>query len=153
MERYKSSVLLSISLAYCLFCSKSEISATNEIISERAITLECDLDNQLPLNPDKIKNIAIICSAHTDIAYKALNHMKEAFEERYWSELFYGKENGKFQLNLWRANEIIFEEAGILKEHYSTTNICTCCNPGYLFSHRASHGKRGNLGAFLQLKP
>ena len=25
-------------------------------------------------------------------------------------------------------------------------------NPDYLFSHRASHGKRGNLGAFLMLK-
>ncbi|NLL79860.1 MAG: peptidoglycan editing factor PgeF [Clostridiales bacterium] len=61
------------------------------------------------------------------------------------------KGNGKFQLDLWKANELILREAGIPKEQISVTDICTCCNPDYLFSHRASHGKRGNLGAFLSL--
>lgn len=94
-----------------------------------------------------------ICQSCYEVSEDVIVQFQEAFDEKYWPELFYGKENGKYQLNLWRANELIFEEAGILKEHYSTTNICTCCNPGYLFSHRASHGKRGNLGAFLQIKP
>ena len=93
-----------------------------------------------------------ICQSCYEVSEDVINQFKKAFEEKYWTELFYGKEDGKYQLNLWRANELIFEEAGILKEHYSTTNVCTCCNPGYLFSHRASRGKRGNLGAFLQLK-
>lgn len=93
-----------------------------------------------------------ICQSCYEVSKDVTDAFKEAFEERYWKELFYKKENEKYQLDLWRANELIFEEAGILPEHYSTTNICTCCNPGYLFSHRASHGKRGNLAAFLQLK-
>lgn len=93
-----------------------------------------------------------ICQSCYEVSEDVIEQFKEAFDEKYWQELFYGKEDGKFQLNLWRANELIFEEAGILKEHCSTTNVCTCCNPGYLFSHRASKGKRGNLGAFLQLK-
>ena len=93
-----------------------------------------------------------ICQSCYEVSEDVIVQFKEAFEEKLWNELFYAKENGKYQLNLWRANELIFEEAAILKEHYSTTNICTCCNPGYLFSHRASHGKRGNLGAFLQIK-
>lgn len=58
----------------------------------------------------------------------------------------------KYQLNLWKANELVLLEAGIKKEHISYPGICTCCNPEFLFSHRASHGKRGNLGAFLCLK-
>lgn len=58
----------------------------------------------------------------------------------------------KYQLDLWKANEIIFLEAGVRKEHLAVTDICTCCNPKLLFSHRASHGKRGNLGGFLYLK-
>lgn len=66
-------------------------------------------------------------------------------------ELFYRKENGKYQLNLWRANEIVLTEAGVKPEHLAVTDICTCCNPKNLFSHRASHGKRGNLAAFLCL--
>lgn len=57
----------------------------------------------------------------------------------------------KYQLDLWKANEIVLLEAGVTKEHLSVTDICTCCNPDLLFSHRASHGKRGNLGAFLCL--
>ena len=68
------------------------------------------------------------------------------------SEILYRKENGKYQLDLWRTNEIILEEAGVKKENIATTNICTCCNSQYLFSHRATQGKRGNLGAFLMIK-
>ncbi len=67
-------------------------------------------------------------------------------------EILTGRGNGKYQLDLWKSNEIVLLEAGIQKKHLSVTNICTCCNPGLLFSHRASHGKRGNLGAFLMLK-
>lgn len=62
------------------------------------------------------------------------------------------KKNGKFQLDLWKANQHILEEAGVLGEHLAVTNICTCCNASLLFSHRATNGKRGNLGAFLALK-
>ena len=65
---------------------------------------------------------------------------------------YYKKENGKYQLNLWMANKIIFLEAGIPEENISMPNLCTCCNPDFLFSHRASHGKRGNLGAFLGIR-
>lgn len=57
----------------------------------------------------------------------------------------------KFQLDLWKANEIVLKEAGILPEHLAVTNICTCCNPDKLFSHRASKGRRGNLAAMLAL--
>lgn len=66
-------------------------------------------------------------------------------------EILIEKENGKYQLDLWHANEIVLLEAGIKQEHLSVTDICTCCNPKLLFSHRASRGKRGNLGAFLVL--
>ncbi len=58
---------------------------------------------------------------------------------------------GKYQLNLWKANERVLLEAGIRPEHLAVTNICTCCNDKLLFSHRASQGRRGNLGAFIKL--
>jgi hypothetical protein len=68
------------------------------------------------------------------------------------SEILLDKGAGKYQLDLWKANEIVLREAGIKKEHLSVTDLCTCCNPKLLFSHRASAGKRGNLGAFLMLR-
>ena len=61
------------------------------------------------------------------------------------------KGNGKYQLDLWRANEIILQEAGIPAQQIQVTDLCTCHNKDYFFSHRASQGKRGNLGAFLGL--
>ncbi len=63
-----------------------------------------------------------------------------------------GKIQGKYQLDLWRANQVVLMDAGVKEENIQTTEICTCCNPELLFSHRASHGQRGNLGAFLGIK-
>jgi copper oxidase (laccase) domain-containing protein len=67
-------------------------------------------------------------------------------------EILINKGNGKYQLDLWKTNEIVLLEAGILPEHLAVTNICTCCNSEILFSHRASQGKRGNLAAFMMIK-
>ena len=67
-------------------------------------------------------------------------------------EILIEKGGGKYQLDLWKSNEIVLRDAGILPEHLAVTNLCTCCNPNFLFSHRASHGKRGNLAAFLGLR-
>lgn len=63
-----------------------------------------------------------------------------------------GKEAGKYQLDLWLANVVVLRSAGIPLEQIDVTDICTNCNQEYLFSHRASGGKRGNLGAFLVMK-
>lgn len=66
--------------------------------------------------------------------------------------LLQGREPGKYQLDLWLANTLILRKAGIPLQQIAITDICTCHNPDYLFSHRASRGKRGNLGAFLMLR-
>lgn len=63
-----------------------------------------------------------------------------------------GQREGKYQLDLWLANLMILRLAGIPLTQIAVTDVCTCHNPEYLFSHRASQGKRGNLGAFLMLK-
>ena len=61
------------------------------------------------------------------------------------------KGNGKYLLDLRAANRLILLEAGVPERNIELPGICTCCNPDYLFSHRASNGKRGNLAAFLGL--
>ena len=93
-----------------------------------------------------------ICQECYEVSEDVILEFKKSFAPEHWEKLFYKKENGKYQLNLWEANKIIFTEAGITENHISMPGICTCCNPEFLFSHRASHGKRGNLGAFLGLK-
>ena len=93
-----------------------------------------------------------ICQDCYEVSEDVIEQFKENFEEEQWDSLFYEKPDGKYQLDLWEANHQIMLEAGIREEHISLPNLCTCCNPEFLFSHRASHGKRGNLGAFLGIK-
>lgn len=90
-----------------------------------------------------------ICQDCYEVSEDVIEEFRKSFSLEMWKELFYQKENGKYQLNLWKANEQIMLECGIRKEHISVTDICTCCNPMLLYSHRASKGKRGNLAAFL----
>lgn len=94
-----------------------------------------------------------ICQDCYEVSQDVIEEFKKSFRTEQYPVLFYQKENGKYQLNLWEANRLILEEAGILPDHISMPNLCTCCNPQFLFSHRASQGKRGNLGAFLELLP
>ncbi|WP_070041325.1 peptidoglycan editing factor PgeF [Robinsoniella peoriensis] len=93
-----------------------------------------------------------ICQDCYEVSEDVILQFRENYDPALWDSLFYKKANGKYQLNLWKANESVFLEAGIIKEHISITDICTCCNPEILYSHRASQGKRGNLAAFLALK-
>lgn len=94
-----------------------------------------------------------ICQACYEVSEDVADAFAAAFQkpgqER---EILISKDDGKYQLDLWRANEIVLMEAGIPKEQIQTTDLCTCHNSRFLFSHRASHGRRGNLGAFLGLR-
>ena len=93
-----------------------------------------------------------VCMDCYEVSEDVIEQFKEAFEKKYWEDFFYKKENGKYQLNLWKANELIFLESGILPEHMAITNVCTHCNSKILYSHWTMGNNRGNLCAFLALK-
>lgn len=92
-----------------------------------------------------------ICQDCYEVSQDVAEEFQAAFPG-HETEILFEKGNGKYQLDLWRANERVLLDAGITKDHLVVTDLCTCCNPDYLFSHRASHGRRGNLGGFLYLK-
>ena len=91
-----------------------------------------------------------ICQGCYEVSEEVALEFKREFPE-HEGRILYQKGNGKYQLDLWRANEAALLEAGVEQENLAVSSLCTCCNPNLLFSHRASHGKRGNLGAFLCL--
>lgn len=93
-----------------------------------------------------------ICQECYEVSEEVIEQFRENFDQKYWKDLFYQKVNGKYQLSLWKANEIIFAESGILPEHMVITNLCTHCNSRILYSHRTMGDKRGNLAAFLALR-
>ena len=53
-----------------------------------------------------------ICQDCYEVSEDVTSRFKETFREEDWKDLFYKKENGKFQLDLWKANEINLREAG-----------------------------------------
>lgn len=93
-----------------------------------------------------------ICQDCYEVSEDVIMQFQQHFPKELWERLYYKKENGKYQLNLWEANKQIFLKAGIKDAHIAVTNVCTHCNPDVLFSHRTTGEKRGNLSAFLALK-
>lgn len=92
-----------------------------------------------------------ICRECYEVGEEVALAFSHSFDEKYRDEILKGGAPGKYQLDLWRANEIVLWEAGIEPGHVSVTDICTHCNPDSLFSHRTMGSERGNLAAFLCL--
>ncbi len=107
-----------------------------------------------------------ICQDCYEVSEDVIGEVRENYPKALWPRLFHEKSRGtadassracrteyaKFQLNLWETCRQNLLRAGVLPEHIAVTDLCTCCNPDLFFSHRASHGKRGNLAAFIAIR-
>ncbi len=92
-----------------------------------------------------------ICQDCYEVSEEVIEQFRDAYEEAYWEDLFYGKENGHYQLSLWEACRRNFLRAGIAPNHISVTDLCTKCNPDLLFSHRRQGGRQGNLAGLISI--
>lgn len=98
-----------------------------------------------------------ICQDCYEVSDDVIDELTQSFienkivNENELPELYYKKNNNKYQLNLWKANYFIIKKAGVKPENIIISDICTCHNSDLLFSHRATNGKRGNLAAAIQL--
>ena len=93
-----------------------------------------------------------ICQDCYEVGEEVAQAFRQAFSEKEAEQILKKNERDRYQLDLWKANEQILKGAGIAASHLAVTNVCTCCNPDLLFSHRFTQGRRGNLCAFLSLK-
>lgn len=92
-----------------------------------------------------------ICRECYEVSRDVAEEFQACFGENAQKLLFPGK-GEKYQLDLWEANRQVLLDAGVPENQIIMPNICTCCNSRLLFSHRATGGRRGNLGAFLCIK-
>lgn len=92
-----------------------------------------------------------ICRDCYEVGSEVAQEFRKGFDKRHWEGILAEKEDEKYLLDLWRANEIILLETGVKQENIQVTDICTHCNSDYLFSHRTTGNERGNLAAFLGL--
>lgn len=61
------------------------------------------------------------------------------------------RRDGKIYADLPGLNRRILLESGISEEKIDQNPACTCCQPKRYFSHRASGGLRGTMGAAIAL--
>lgn len=94
-----------------------------------------------------------ICQDCYEVGEEVAQAFAGAFGKESETMLIKTETAGKYRLDLWKANETVLREAGVPREQIQVTDLCTRCNPRYLFSHRAMGEKRGNLAAFLCLRP
>lgn len=90
-----------------------------------------------------------ICKECYEVGGEVAQEFMKGFDKKYWGDILSEKKDGKYMLDLWRANEIVLLESGIKQENIQVTDICTHCNSDLLFSHRTTGNERGNLAAFL----
>ena len=66
------------------------------------------------------------------------------------SELFLKSQRGKIHFNLWEANRVALERAGV--DTIEVSGICTACHIEDWYSHRAEKGRTGRFGALISLQ-
>jgi len=74
-----------------------------------------------------------ICQDCYEVSGDVIEKFKEAFDEKDWDNLFYRKNNGKYQLDLWKANESVFGIGNLQGNILTVTNVCTHCNSKILY--------------------
>ncbi|MHB8129698.1 MAG: peptidoglycan editing factor PgeF [Mobilitalea sp.] len=116
------------------------------------ITVE-EMQKHFGSNPSDI--IAVIgpsiCTDCYEVGEEVATEFKDAFPSDCFEHILITKGNGKYQCNLWAANQSVLSEAGLRPENIHISGVCTSCNSDLLFSHRKTEGKRGSLAAFLAL--
>lgn len=74
---------------------------------------------------------------------------RDVYDEFGVPEYFTPNADGKFMLDLVKANTAVLNEIGVLS--VECANECTFCKHDIYYSHRYTKGKRGNLAAMIQI--
>lgn len=93
-----------------------------------------------------------ICKDCYEVSREVVEEFSVILPEEQLEQAVTERGDEKYQLDLWKINRFLLLEAGLREENIHIAGLCTCCNSGLLFSHRASRGHRGNLNAFLGIR-
>ncbi|MEN8172505.1 MAG: peptidoglycan editing factor PgeF [Chloroflexota bacterium] len=107
------------------------------------------MSDQFHSDPDKI--IAAIgpsiAAHHYQIGQNVIEQVQGTFSDHIDELLL--KENGDVQFDLWAANRLILEQAGV--RQIEIAGLCTACHNDDWFSHRFEKGQTGRFGVLIAL--
>ncbi len=98
--------------------------------------------------------IAVIGPSIGKCCYEVDSGVAEQFDKDFRNTstfIFSEEKKGKYRLDLWEANRIVLNEAGILNKNIIISNLCTGCNSDLFYSYRKENGNTGRMGAIIQL--
>ena len=86
--------------------------------------------------------------------YEVDERVIKGFEEGFQETPFLKRgKPGHAQLNLWEANRVALQEAGVQSEKIWVAGICTACHTDSFFSHRIEGPKTGRMAAWIRQVP
>ena len=84
---------------------------------------------------------------HYEIGADVILQVMQTFGDD--SERVLKSHRGKIHFNLWEANRMLLERAGV--QQIEISGLCTACNTQDWYSHRAEKGRTGRFGALIAL--
>lgn len=113
---------------------------------------EAIIDNMLKYYNSNINNIvAAIGPSIGACCYEIGEDVEKLFKERYNKPEILIKKDGKIYLDLWKANIINLENAGIKDDNIYKSSFCTACNLDTLYSYRKEKGTKNRMIAAITL--
>ncbi|MBL7161776.1 MAG: peptidoglycan editing factor PgeF [Anaerolineales bacterium] len=88
-----------------------------------------------------------IAAHHYEVGVEVVEQVRQVFGED--AERLLPAPDGAVQFDLWRANQLLLEQAGV--RDIQISGICTACHLDDWYSHRAEKGKTGRFGALIGL--
>lgn len=85
---------------------------------------------------------------HYEVGQDVIAEVRDAFGTQ--AERLLDSHNGRVRFDLWLANQVQLQEAGV--EKIEVAGVCTACHLEDWFSHRAEKGKTGRFGALIGLQ-
>ena len=125
-----------------------ETKAIIQEISDKSMTVVRDLGNMLPLNKDKVKNMAIIVSTHVEGFTSAIeNYMKPELEKRGINVTIQRRLDSLEQLKKFDEENDIILYAGYLGSHAPKGAPFFFGEECQTFHHAFTYGKEKSIGA------
>lgn len=87
---------------------------------------------------------------HYAIGPEVVEETRAAFNGTADSLLIPQTGNGGYHLDLWAANRVALQQAGV--EQIEVAGLCTVCHSEDFFSHRATGGLTGRFGGLIGLR-
>lgn len=104
-------------------------------------------------NSDPREIIAVIGPSIGVCCYEVDKEVIGKFNKNFTdtSAFAFQKDNGRYMIDLWKANKMSLEEIGLSDRNIELSKLCTGCDTSRFFSHRMEGPFTGRMASIIQL--